>query len=225
MVPVLVLLTFAVFILVDVALKRKRERIAAAETVILAAPALDAAAPVHPAGFRLPGGVFVHGGHTWAFLEPSGEARVGIDEFARGVIGRIDRVEMPAPGAALRQGERAFTVVQGKKRIELVSPLDGVVAAVNPDPSALKGDAYQSGWLLAVTPGNLAHNLKKLRIAADAAAWIEKETRRFAEFIALHSARPLEVGVTMQDGGQAAAGALEKIDGELLQIMVRKFFR
>ncbi len=225
MVPVLVVITFAVFILVDVALRRKRERVAAAATVILAAPALDAAAPDHPAGFRLPGGVFVHGGHTWAYLQASGEARVGIDEFARGVIGRIDRIEVPAPGAALRQGEPAFTVVQGKKRIELVAPLDGVVAAVNSDPGALRGDTYQAGWLLAVTPDNLAHNLKKLRIAADAAAWIEKETRRFAEFLALYSAKPLEVGVTMQDGGQAATGALEKVDGELLQIMLRKFFR
>ncbi len=225
MVPVLVVITFAVFILVDVALKRKRAQVAAVETVILAAPAPDAAAPVHPAGYRLPGGVFVHGGHTWAYLQASGEARVGIDEFARGVIGRIDRIEVPAPGVALRQGERAFTVVQGRKRIELLSPLDGVVAAVNSDPGALKGDTYQAGWLLAVKPANLAHNLKRLRIAADAAAWLEKETRRFAEFVALHSARPQEVGVTMQDGGQVAAGALEKVDGELLQIALKKFFR
>ncbi len=225
MVPVLVLLTFAVFILVDVALKRKRERVAAAETVVLAAPALEAAAPIPAAGYRLPGGVFVHGGHTWAFLESSGEARVGIDEFARGVIGRIDRIEVPAPGATLRQGERAFTVVQGRKRIEFVSPLDGVVAAVNSDPGALRGDVYQAGWLLAVAPANLVHNLKKLRIAADATAWLEKETRRFVEFMALHYARPQEVGVTMADGGQVAAGALEKVDGELLQITLKKFFR
>ncbi len=225
MVPVLVLLTFAVFILVDVALKRKRARIAVADTIVLAAPVPVAAAPIHPAGYRLPGGVFVHGGHTWAYLQPTGEARVGIDEFARGVIGRIDRIEVPAPGAELRQGERAFTVVQGRKRIELLSPLDGFVAAVNSDPAALKGDVYESGWLLAIRPANLAHNLKKLRIAADASAWLEKETRRFAEFIALHSARPQEVGVTMQDGGQVTAGALETVDGELLQIVLRKFFR
>lgn len=218
----LVILTFAACILVDYALRRRSERLAAA-----AAPAArgDEAAPTDRAGYRVPGGVFVHGGHTWAFLLPSGEARVGIDEFARGVMGRIDRVELPAPGAAVRQGGRAFTVVQGRKRIDLVSPLDGTVSAVNEDAGALAGDPYQSGWLVAVKPANLAHNLKRLRIAADAAAWLEKETRRFAEFIALHYARPQEVGVTMQDGGQAAAGALEKVDGELLQIVVKKFFR
>ena len=224
MVPVLVILTFAAFLLVDFAVQRRRERVAA-EAVVLAAPAEDPAAPIRRHGYRLPGGVFVHGGHTWAFLTPSGEARVGIDDFARGVVGRIDRVELPIPGAALRQGERAFTIVQGRKRIELVSPLDGVVSAVNPDPNALTGDPYHAGWLVAIKPANLAHNLKRLRIAADATAWLEKETRRFAEFIALHTARPLEVGVTMQDGGQAAAGALETVDGELLQIAVKKFFR
>ena len=224
MVAILVFLTFAGFILADYAMTRKRERLAA-QSMVLAAGVDDAPAPARLAGHRLPGGVFVHGGHTWAFLQPSGEARVGIDQFAHGVIGRVDRIELPLPGAALRQGERAFTVVQGRKRIELVSPLDGIVAAVNQDPDALKGDPYQAGWLLAIKPANLAHNLKKLRIAADAAAWLERETRRFAEFIALHSARPAEVGVTMQDGGQVAAGALEKVDGELLQMLVRKFFR
>ncbi|MGE5663425.1 MAG: glycine cleavage system protein H [Deltaproteobacteria bacterium] len=218
----LVILTFAVCMLVDYALRRRRERLAAAAAL---PAAREEAAPVDRAGYRLPGGVFVHGGHTWAFLTPAGEARVGIDDFARGVMGRIDRIELPLPGAALRQGERAFTVVQGRKRIDLVSPLDGIVASVNREPGALEGDPYQSGWLLAIKPANLAHNLKRLRIAADAAAWLEKETRRFAEFIALHTPRPAEVGVTMQDGGQAAAGALEKVDGELLQIAVKKFFR
>ncbi|MGE5190730.1 MAG: glycine cleavage system protein H [Gemmatimonadota bacterium] len=217
----LVLLTFAVCILVDYALRRRREQVAS-ESVALAARREAAA---RPGGYPVPGGVFVHGGHTWAFLQPSGEATVGIDAFARGVMGRIDRVELPLPGAALHQGEPALTVVQGRKRIELVSPLDGIVSSVNPDPGALAGDPYQSGWLLAIKPANLAHNLKKLRIAADAAAWIEKEARRFAEFLALHSARPQEVGVTMQDGGQAAAGALETVDGELLQLVLRKFFR
>ena len=224
MIVFLVVLTFAVCITIDYALRRKRER-SAVETVVLAAPASVAAALVPPGGRRIPGGVFVHGGHTWAYLQPSGEARVGIDDFAHGVIGRIDAVELPIPGAALRQGERAFTVVQGGKRIDLVSPLDGIVAAVNTEPRALKTDPYQGGWLVAIKPANLRHNLRKLRIAADAAAWLEKETRRFAEFMALHSARPQEVGVTMQDGGQAVAGALEKVDGELLQIAVRKFFR
>lgn len=224
MVPVLVILTFAAFLLVDFAIRRRSERVAS-EAVVLAPPAVDAAAPVRPGGYPLPGGVFVHGGHTWASLQSSGEARVGIDAFARGVMGRIDGIELPAPGAALRQGEPALTVVQGRKRIDLVSPLDGIVSAVNPDPGALAGDPYQSGWLVAIRPANLAQNLKKLRVAADAAAWIEKETRRFAEFIALYSARPQAVGVTMQDGGEAAAGALEKVDGELLQIVLRKFFR
>ncbi|MGE5246803.1 MAG: glycine cleavage system protein H, partial [Verrucomicrobiota bacterium] len=172
----LVLLTFAACILVDYTLRRRRERVAS-ESVALAAGREAAEAAVRPAGYRLPGGVFVHGGHTWAFLQPSGEATVGIDAFARGVMGRIDRVELPLPGAALHQGEPALTVVQGGKRIELVSPLDGIVSSVNTDPGALEGDPYQSGWLLAIKPANLTHNLKKLRIAADAAAWLEKETR------------------------------------------------
>jgi hypothetical protein len=47
----------------------------------------------------------------------------------------------------------------------------------------------------------------------------------FLEFITLHRATPQEVGVTMQDGGHCIEGVTESIDGELLQLLVKKFFR
>src|SRR3990170_4298270 len=133
------------------------------------------------------------------------------------------------PGALPRQGEKAFTVVQGNKKIDFVSPLDGIVCSVNDDVNAdtgrLKKDPYRSSWLLAAMPSNIAQNIKKLKIAGDAAAWLERELMVFLEFITLHRAMPEEVGVTMQDGGHCIEGVMEKIDGELLQLLVRKFFR
>jgi len=226
MVVLLFVLTVIGCITVDLYLRRREKRRAAAES-----PALGEPARFLPfwAAHKLPGGLFFHSGHTWAKLEPSGAVQVGLDGFAREVLGRVDRFELPAEGVKVRQGEPAFAARQSGKRIEFVSPVDGVVCAVNDrinaDPQGAKKEPYEKGWVFAIRPSNFVQNLKKLRIGADASAWLEKEVRSFAEFLSLHRAVPQEVGVTLPDGGTHAEGILETMDGEILQIVIRKFFR
>jgi hypothetical protein len=76
-----------------------------------------------------------------------------------------------------------------------------------------------------IRPSNLSRNLKKLRIGAEATAWLDREVRSFTEFLSLHRAVPVEVGVTMADGGIHADGIMESMDGEILQIAIRKYLR
>lgn len=228
MVLALVLATIAAFLLIELAYRMWSKR--AKEKAGNLAPLSRAAfVPAALPEFRLPAGLFYHSGHTWAHLTPAGDAEIGIDDFAQGIIGKIDRIDLPRPGERLRQGEKAFTVEQGKKKIDFVSPIDGIVSSVNDDLNAdtgrLKKDPYRSSWLLSAMPTNIPQNLRKLRIAGDAAAWLERELMVFLEFITLHRATPQEVGVTMQDGGYCIEGVMESIDGELLQLLVRKFFR
>lgn len=226
MVPILVILTIAAFLIVELTIAWKRKKNREREESAVTVPAFRLAPS--PA-YRVPEGLFYHGGHTWAHLTPSGEALVGLDDFARGVLGRIDRIELPEPGTPVRQGETAFTVLQGNKRIDFVSPLEGNVCAVNDrvnaDVGRVKEDPYGFGWIFSVRPADIRHDLRKLRISRDAVAWMEREARRFAEFVTLHRAVPREVGVTMQDGGACVDGVVEGIDGELLLLLVRKFFR
>jgi glycine cleavage system H protein len=223
MVVLLVLLTVLGCIAVNVALRRK-------------AKTSDARAVLEPAALfpsqtaqELPGGLFVHGGHTWAKLDSTGAVQVGLDGFAQGILGRVDRFELPRDGATVRQGEPAFAALQSGKRIEFVSPVDGVVCAVNDqinvDPAAARKEPYEKGWAFMIRPSNLSRNLAKLRIGAEAAAWLEREARSFTEFLSLHRAVPLEVGATLPDGGIHAEGIMESMDGEILQIAIRKYFR
>jgi glycine cleavage system H lipoate-binding protein len=223
MVVVLFILTVVGCIAVDLYLRRKEMR-REAETAAVPAGILPAWAT-----HELPGGLFFHNGHTWAKLETTGEVQVGLDGFAHGVLGAVDGYELPAAGAALRQGEPAFTAIQSGKRIDFVSPVDGVVCARNDrilsDPREAKADPYGKGWAIAIRPANFVQNLKRLRIGSEATEWLGRETRRFAEFLALHRAVPQGVGVTLPDGGIHAEGILETMDGEILQIAIRKFFR
>jgi len=222
MVVLLVVLTLIGCIGVDLALRRRREA---------AARSAGEPAALFPSqtAEELPGGLFVHSGHTWARLDSSGAVQVGLDGFAQGVLGRVDRYDLPPAGATLRQGEPAFTAVQGTKRIDFVSPVDGVVCEVNErinaDPAAARKEPYGTGWAFMIRPSNLSRNLKNLRIGADAAAWMRREAASFTEFLSLHRAVPQEVGATLPDGGIHVEGIMESMDGEILKIAIRKYFR
>ena len=224
MVVLLVLVTLLVCIGVDLALRR-REKAAAEARSARETAALFPSRTTQ----ELPGGLFVHGGHTWAKLDSSGAMQVGLDGFAQRILGKVDRFELPPDGATLRQGEPAFAVLQSGKRIEFVSPVDGVVCAVNlrinDNLPAARKEPYEKGWTLSIWPSNLSRDLKKLRVGAEATAWLEREARSFTEFLSLHRSVPLEVGATLPDGGIHAEGIMETMDGEILQITIRKYFR
>ena len=100
-----------------------------------------------------------------------------------------------------------------------------VNAACNADPDLGRKDPYGAGWAFSVRPSHLSRDLKRLRIGSEAAEWLRREVRSFTEFLVLHRAVPAEVGVTLADGGTHAEGVLETMDGEILQIATRRYFR
>jgi len=65
--------------------------------------------------FFIPGGVWISQGHCWASLLENGTARVGLDDFAKKLIGRVDAYEMPSLDAVLRAGQPLFAVRQGAR--------------------------------------------------------------------------------------------------------------
>ncbi len=225
MVLILVLITILGCIAVEWTLQRKAARLAANS------PVNEETARFLPSlsGQEALGGLFLHSGHTWARLDPSGVVRVGLDAFARGILGKVDRFELPEEGTMIRQGSPAFAALQAGKKIEFVSPVDGVVCAVNrpinEELQASREEPYGKGWTIAIRPSNFTRNLKKLRFGADASEWMSKEVRSFSEFLVLHRAIPQEVGVTLADGGGHVEGIMETMDGEILQITIRKYFR
>jgi glycine cleavage system H lipoate-binding protein len=203
MTVLLAVLTIAAFLTAEYALEARRKRQASASALF-------------------------HRGHTWALPVARGFARVGIDDFARQVVGTIDRIEFPEPGKEVRQGDALFAVVRGRRKIDFVSPLDGRVVSVRHDAAraAVPGDdPYRKGYFLTLDPTDMGRNAPELRTAAEAPRWIERELARLYEFAGLHMARPLEVGATMRDGGAYAAGIVEKFEEPLFGEFVRNFLR
>jgi CheY-like chemotaxis protein len=149
-------------------------------TVRLVAPALAETASEKE--FCVPGGLFLSGGHAWVRIEPAGQARTGIDDFARKALGSIDAVELPQRGAAVRRGEPLYTLRRGAQVVHVLAPVGGRVAQVNEalrsEPERLTRSPYDRGWVCLLQPTDLAGDLRGLRIGRPVVAWYQEEIER-----------------------------------------------
>ncbi|GBC77588.1 Glycine cleavage system H protein [bacterium HR08] len=177
----------------------------------------------------IPAGLFLDEGHTWVRLEPSGRTFIGMDEFARRAIGRVDAVELPKVGATVRRGDPLFAITQEGRRAVFRAPLDGVVTAVNETltrhPEAGRLDPYEDGWVCTLMPKNLAAHLRHLFVAEEAQAWLRCEIERFKEFLTWRPVPPAALGHVLQDGGQWTDGVLEALDEASWEEFTRTFLR
>ncbi len=90
--------------------------------------------------------------HEWLRPEDSGEAVVGISDFAQAQLGDVIFLELPAAGTKLTAGSRLGAVESVKAASDIYCPAGGEVMevneAVNGSPELVNQDPYGSGWLV-----------------------------------------------------------------------------
>ncbi len=133
--------------------------------------------------FSIPGGVWISKGHCWASLSEDGAARIGMDDFAKKLIGRVDAYEMPAPDAMVRAGQPLFAVRQGTRRIQFHAPVSGRVVRVNPALPAMKQrpgvSPYHNHWVCEIAGEDLGVEIPTLKIGSSAVALFQEDIGRF----------------------------------------------
>jgi len=182
--------------------------------------------------FRVPGDFHFHQGHGWVKTGEDNVARLGIDDFAQKLVGRVDSIDLPPVGSRLSQGEKGWVLTADSRAIPMLSPIDGEVVAVNEEavrsPEIVNEDPFGKGWLLKVRPGRLAANRTGLFSGRLAKRWTEE---------ALHGLR-LTMGGTLgplyqdggstlpvhQDGGTPVAGIARALYGEDWVMKVKEHF-
>lgn len=199
MVVLLVLLTFLVFVALDYLLNRKKA-IYTVPGAVSAAPSFVGTEYVD--GFLVPEGIFYHSGHSWLLQERQNNFRVGADEFAAALAGKIEKIELPKPGQWIRQGQKLISFYRDGEKSEMVSPAEGEVLEINPEilrnPALLRQDPYGNGWLLSVhvpDPENTKRNLLPKRLVRK---WMREAVDR------LYARQPQLAGAVAADGGRPA---------------------
>jgi CheY-like chemotaxis protein len=175
--------------------------------------------PTHAGEFTIPGGVLVSTGHCWASLEDDGTAKIGLDDFARKLIGKIDKIEFPEVGAQVKAGEPLFGITQGQRQAQFRAPLSGKVVKVNEGLARDSNDvgdlAYGGNWVGMIEGEDLDSELASLKIGKSAVAFFQEEIDRAGAFLKKSG---------LPGTGALNVGAFEKLDESGWNNAVREFF-
>jgi glycine cleavage system H lipoate-binding protein len=226
----LAIATFALFIALDYLVTARSatgedaigERPAVPEP--RATPALAPAfvpQPVWVAGYQLPEDFHYHRGHTWARQLDDDTVVVGLDDFARQLIGDAERIEAPPVGSRVRQGGVGFSIGLGGRSAELVSPVEGEVLETNRalarNPHLATEDPYGRGWVMKLRTSDLGRNLRNLLSGSTARKWTEDSRERIE-----HQLMALS-GSVLTDGGRPVADFAAHLDNEDWRRLVGEF--
>ena len=214
-----VLLTFLIVISINY-FHFRLPQAAGAKAQVVARPRVPVMAK--EAGFSIPQDYSFHPGHTWVARESGDNARIGLDKFAAGLVGGIDRIDVMEAGHWVRQGQRLAAIHLGGVSFDLLSPVEGVVMAVNGDvvknPALATSDPYKDGWLALLKCPDLRTNQKNLLQGPIVAPWMYYSVSRLNA--ALASANP----AFAQDGGLPISEVLSQIEPAARLKLIKEFF-
>ena len=179
--------------------------------------------PTSSGWFHLPEGkIFYHRGHGWAIPESGNVVRIGIDDFAQKLVGRIDAVKFPKVGSQVAQGKKGWSLQVGVKSIDMLSPVDGKIVAINEtlisSPESIGKDPYGQSWLLKVQVPKFSDNLKNLLSGGLARKWMEGIKKN------LLTRMNYNLGAVSQDGGVPVYGMARSLDPEKWDEIVKEYF-
>ena len=177
--------------------------------------------------FNVPAGIFVSRNHTWVNIEMNGTARIGIDDFVRKTINKIDSVALPKLNREIKKGEPLFSLKHNSHAIDISSPISGKVTLVNTEhiehPELIALTPFELSWMCCIEPSNLSEELRSLKIGADSISWYREEIDKYAEIVKGAEKEDRQAGPSGRSDDEAAKqraaeNALEKFAQTFLSI-------
>jgi CheY-like chemotaxis protein len=180
------------------------------------------------AEFAIPGGAFISEGHCWLTMEPDGSVKVGIDDFAKKLLGKIDDVEFPNLGMTVKAGQPLFSIRHGNRTIPFQAPISGRVTKLNKllneHLEALDITPYGRNWICVIDADDFDAEFQKLKIGKTAVSFYQTEIDHFIESIGESNG-----GGNGSMGGKASeslhVGQMENLGDREWNIIVNKFFK
>ncbi len=176
--------------------------------------------------FAIPGGVFIAKNHTWVSMNQAGIAKIGIDDFAKKLIGRVYSVELPNLGMNINAGQPLFTIKQGNRSITFNSPVSGKVSQINTilkdNVDALDVTPYERNWVCALDAENLDNEIKEMHIGKSAVTFFQEEIGKFKNMFTDMMKSEKKNDEYLEDG--LFIGQLEKLSDVSWNKIIAEFF-
>ncbi len=175
--------------------------------------------------FSIPGGVFISAGHCWMSMEQEGAVKVGLDDFAKKLIGKIDSLELPNLGMIVKSGQPLFSVKQQNRSIAFNSPVSGKITRINTllknNLEQLDLNPYESNWICEIDADDLDTEIKNLKIGKAAVSFYQDDLEHFINL-------KKKSGISNNDShgeNELYIGEFEKLDESNWNKMVTEFFK
>jgi glycine cleavage system H protein len=180
---------------------------------------------------RIPKGIFFSENHTWTHLERSGNSKVGLDDFLLHTTGDVKLSNLITPGNFIEKGELMGDIDNEGRKLQLTSPVSGMVVRTNSLLSAHAGaineDPFGEGWIYEITPAQWKADTGNYHLAGDAVSWSKREIERLKDFlaVALRKYSPVTPMTILQDGGELCDNPLAELPGEVWQDFQKTFLK
>jgi glycine cleavage system H lipoate-binding protein len=163
--------------------------------------------------FQIPGGVFISEGHCWANIGEEGSVKVGIDDFAKKIIGKVDSIGLPNLGMVVKKGQPLFTITQGQRTISFKSPVSGKVNEVNKfinsELDSLDFTPYDKNYVCEIDTDELDSELLTLKIGKAAVTFYQEDIERLQ---VLKKKTQTSKEAELEPEGVIFSGEMEKLD-------------
>jgi len=177
--------------------------------------------------FSIPGGVFIAKNHTWFSINQEGITKIGIDDFAKKLIGKIDAIELPNLGMNLIAGQPLFTVKQGNRSVTFNSPITGKVSQVNTllkqNLPALDITPYERNWICALDTDKIDDEIKDMSIGKSAVVLFQNDIEKCKILMKNLLKSEIKEGEYIEEG-QIYIGQLENLSDATWQKVIAEFF-
>jgi len=178
--------------------------------------------------FSIPGGVFISSGHCWAALDPDGKALVGIDDFAKKIIGNIDALNLPNLGMEVKQGQLLFSIKQDTLSIPFYAPVSGTVESINrallDDLDRLELNPYDDNWFCKIDASQLDSELGKLKIGQTAVEFFNEDIAKIHDYVKKSVTATKDESKIPADG-HVYIGELEALKEKDINAIINDFFK
>jgi len=178
---------------------------------------------------KVPQGIFYSKNHTWAYLEKSGTAKVGLDDLLLHITGEVSLRQLKTPGENISKGELLAKVDQNGKSLQIFSPISGTVLNSNPvineNHELLNEDPYGKGWIYDIKPTNWVAEISSLYLSEEVTNRLKKELVRYKDFLAINLGKylPETSLAVLQDGGELIDNSLSDLPVEMWQDFQKEF--
>lgn len=206
MVLVLILLTIAVLISIDVLVFNRKKNPATAN--------LDGSSSFQVFNLKdteLPLDYYYSKSHTWVKKLDENNAAIGLDGFLFNALGKIKAINISGVGRKIKKGDVLFESSINGHNLKFKSPVSGILQKIN--DSFLENHVNDPAeWFFQIKPENFSEEVSSLMPAMKAHKWVKTEFKRLKDLLFNSVQANQLAGATMYDGGNIAEGAVSYLD-------------